>query len=121
MEPSVYQVDLVKAHLITEIAEKTHTKKKRGIRESADYPKAAEAGYAVQRGALRGSHKGQSADIVETHTNDVPIDFNASDEGLYALVQTHICRRQVLRLVYDNKEAEGECTVACLMIQGTNY
>lgn len=116
VEPSVYQADLVKANMAQKAAN-AQGKKSRGIRETPDYPKSSEKGYAEERGVLRGSHEGQATDIVKKHTYEVPIDYDASDEGLYGLVQTVICRRRVLHLVYRNTKAERKWILKIDLIQ----
>ncbi|KJA28704.1 hypothetical protein HYPSUDRAFT_94865, partial [Hypholoma sublateritium FD-334 SS-4] len=89
------------AHITQEkAAEKT--KKNRGIRVNPEYPKSSEDGYAAERGQLRGSET--KADKMITSTYEVPIDFHAIDEGLYAFIQTIICRRRVLQLIYSNDQ-----------------
>ena len=74
-------------------------KKKKGISQSSTYPKASK-GYAIRHGVLRGSFDGLSDEnVLEEH---VPLDKKSLDEGLYTLVQTGLCRRKVLTLIYGN-------------------
>ncbi|KAF8177452.1 P-loop containing nucleoside triphosphate hydrolase protein [Pholiota molesta] len=104
VEPLVYQADLLQAHIIQNEEANKKGKVRRGIRENPNYPKAAEKGYAQTRGVLRGSHGAKFDTLaVDAATYEVPIDRDASDEGLYALVQTTICRRRILRLIYQNE------------------
>jgi hypothetical protein len=101
VEQSVYHADILKAHIDQNQEETKKSKARKGIRENPDYPKATAKGYAEHRGLMRGSHGGTS-DVIQADTYEVPIDENASDEGLYALVQALTCRRRILRLIYQN-------------------
>ena len=94
VEKSVYEADLMRLDesLISE-------KKRKGISQSSTYPKAPK-GYAIRHGVLHGSFDGLSDEnILE---EDVPLDRKSLDEGLYTLVQTGLCRRKVLTLIYGN-------------------
>ena len=74
-------------------------KNKKRINQSSTYPKAPK-GYAIRHGVLRGSFDGLSDDnILEER---VLLDMTSLDEGLYTLVQTVLCRRKVLTLIYGN-------------------
>ena len=105
VEPSIYQADLLQAYMRQNTVEKKG-KPSRGIRENPNYPKSSDPAYAQGRGLLRGSHDAQS-DTFEKKTYDIPIDYDAKDEGLHALVQTTVCRRRILRLIYTNGKEEG--------------
>lgn len=97
VEKTVYDADL--SQLVEEAASSHSKSKSKGVRQSSTYPKAPK-GYAAQHGALRGAHGGQT-DEVELKT-EVPLDRESLDEGLYSLVQTGKCRREVLTAVYHN-------------------
>jgi hypothetical protein len=90
----VYEADLTRLDeaLMSE-------KKRKTISQSSTYPKAPK-GYAIRHGVLRGSFDGLGDEnILEEH---VPLDMKSLDEGLYTLVQTGLCRRKVLTLIYGN-------------------
>ncbi|EAU85201.2 ATP-dependent DNA helicase recQ [Coprinopsis cinerea okayama7 len=61
--------------------------------------------YAAACGAHRGKHSGCSDELPSTRL-EPHIDVEHSNEGLYALIQTTLCRRRVLLTVYDNHTAD---------------
>ena len=93
VEKSVYEADL------TRLDEASSDNKKKRVRQSSTYPKAPQ-GYAIQHGVLRGLFDGLNDEILlKEHA---PLDTKSLDEGLYTLVQTGLCRRKVLTLIYGN-------------------
>ena len=99
VEKSAYEADL--SGLSDETAVSATKSKSKGVRQSSTYPKATKD-YAIMHGVLRGSYGGQSD---KNHLNeDVYLDRNSLDEGLYSLVQTGKCRRAVLQSVYRNEK-----------------
>lgn len=105
VEKSVYEADISQLE-----SEGTKKKKKTGVRRSATYPKANKQ-YAIAHGLLRGAYGGGACDDNILNV-DVQLDHTSPDEGLYTLVQTGGCRRQVLTAVYKNKTA---CTFSVLI------
>lgn len=97
VEKSVYEADL--SQLESFEGTKTKTKSK-GVRQSSTYPKANKQ-YAITRGLLRGAYGGGDCDRIIAN-DEVPLDCDSMDEGLYTLVQTGKCRRKVLTAVYRN-------------------
>jgi superfamily II DNA helicase RecQ len=93
VEKSVYEADL------TRLDEASSGKKKKSVRQSSTYPKAPK-GYALRHGVQRGSFDGLSDENLLKE--DVVLDLNSLDEGLYSLVQTGLCRRKVLAAIYGN-------------------
>ena len=90
-------------------------KNKKRISQSSTYPKAPK-GYAIRHGVLRGSFGGLSDEnILEEH---VPLDMKSLDEGLYTLVQTGLCRRKVLTLIYGNDTPRKSIVIE--MLHGDN-
>lgn len=59
--------------------------------------------YAEQRGLKRGSQGGKHDAILVQDCP--PIDGEATDEGLYSLVQAGTCRRSILSIVFGNAPA----------------
>jgi superfamily II DNA helicase RecQ len=96
-EKSVYEADL--SRLESFEGTKTKTKSK-GVRQSSTYPKATKQ-YAISHGLLRGAYGGGDCDQIIAN-DEVPLDRDSMDEGLYTLVQTGKCRRKVLTAVYKN-------------------
>jgi superfamily II DNA/RNA helicase len=96
VEKSVYEADLSR---LDEIVQSTG--KRKTVRQSSTYPKAPK-NYAIERGVLRGGVNGTSDN--NPSKADIPYDFDSVDEGLYTLVQTGRCRRQVLTAIYSNAQ-----------------
>ena len=72
---------------------KTNTKEEIKARKQA----------AQARGSKRGTQDGKNDNIL---VKQQPIiDAESMDEGLYALVQTGLCRRKILTEIYGNKPA----------------
>ena len=101
VEKAVYEADL--SQLVEEEPARVNSSKSKskGVRQSTTYPKAPK-GYSVQHGVLRGGHNGQSDEI--QLKMGVTLDRASLDEGLYSLVQTGKCRREVLTAVYHNEK-----------------
>ncbi|KAJ7067778.1 P-loop containing nucleoside triphosphate hydrolase protein, partial [Mycena amicta] len=112
VEPSAYEIDLW-----GEDSSEQQAKKKRGKGGKAAAVKSKAStrtsvqkkAYAQARGALRGSTK--KTDTLTTHEQP-PIDLELANEGLIGFVQTTLCRRLVLKEVYNNKQA-SQCTGPC--------
>lgn len=108
VEKTTYEADLFK---ITEarIDEQGKLKKKLTVRQSSSYSKSKDKQYAVNRGVLRGTFGGatDAFPTISSHdsSDDVPLDSGSIDEGLYTLVQTRVCRRQILTKIYKNQIA----------------
>ncbi|KAI0309710.1 P-loop containing nucleoside triphosphate hydrolase protein, partial [Amylostereum chailletii] len=60
-------------------------------------------GYAIQHGQHRRSSDGKHDEVEFTHEPEVPPD--AAKEGLYAYIQTTVCRRQLLSKIYGNERS----------------
>ncbi|KAF9537319.1 hypothetical protein CPC08DRAFT_809291 [Agrocybe pediades] len=106
VEKSAFEVDISKIDEDRESSNRTSTRK--GVRQSLAHPKAPK-GYSIKHGVQRGTHNG----MADEHPSKagVPLDSELPDEGLYTLVQTGKCRREVLTEIYDNKQPSP--TVAC--------
>ncbi|KDQ51993.1 hypothetical protein JAAARDRAFT_62158 [Jaapia argillacea MUCL 33604] len=88
-------------------------KEGRGKKGKAKKPKGKnqkeKKNYAKDHGVKRGSRGGQHDEI---WLKEQPkLDPMATDEGLYVLAQTGVCRRMVLTEIFSNKKAAP--TVAC--------
>lgn len=66
----------------------------RGAKKGAD--------YAVLHGQRRGTRAGVSDEV--SFKDEPLLSDDAPAEGLYVLIQTTICRRQVLRKVFQNDQ-----------------
>jgi hypothetical protein len=101
VEKSAYEAD------ITKVSQPVKTSTKGGkssIRVSKIYLKASKE-YAIKHGVLRGGFGGESDAIAQCdESEDVPLDCECADEGLYTFVQTVHCRRRVLTQIYMNNE-----------------
>jgi hypothetical protein len=99
-EKSIYDADL--SDLAKAANNETSAKgkgKKKGVRQSSEYPKATKE-YAIAHGVRRGGIDEKfDADPMPT---DVPLDRDSIDEGLYSFVQSVSCRRKVLMEIYGN-------------------
>ena len=91
-------------------------KTKKCISQSSTYPKASK-GYAIRHGVLRGSFDGLSDENILKEL--IPLDMKSLDEGLYTLVQTGLCRRKVLTLIYGN-DTPRESIVIMEILQEDN-
>lgn len=101
VEKTAYEADLSK--LQDEMSANVAVKKKaHGVRQSSIYPKASKS-YAAEHGVLRGDSSGKN-DKVE-QCLPVPLDSGSIDEGLYTLVQTGTCRREVLTKIFGNNKS----------------
>jgi superfamily II DNA/RNA helicase len=108
VEKTTYEADLFK--LVEGNAdEQGKLKRKLTVRQSSSYSRSKDKQYAVDRGVLRGTFGGATdAFPVSSSPNsnvDVPLDSGSIDEGLHTLVQTRVCRRQVLTRIYGNQIA----------------
>ncbi|KAF8189324.1 P-loop containing nucleoside triphosphate hydrolase protein [Pholiota molesta] len=114
VEKTTYEADLFKI-AEARIDEQGKLKKKLTVRQSSAYSKSKDRQYAVNRGVLRGAFGGatDALPIISSHDSgdDVPLDSGSIDEGLYTLVQTRLCRRQILTKIYKNQIANP--TVPC--------
>ncbi|KAJ7731866.1 P-loop containing nucleoside triphosphate hydrolase protein [Mycena metata] len=111
VEPSAYTVDL-KAELEKEHAPRGKKKvAPKGEESEAEKRKKAQDKklYAKSRGVDRGAAGGKHDAILVADTP--PLDPEATNEGLYVLIQTGTCRRAILTTIYNNKPAVS--TVAC--------
>jgi superfamily II DNA/RNA helicase len=103
VERAAYEVDL-DALYNAEAVQVGPKKKTKGGKKAAEKTVKAGKAYASAHGVNRGSHHGKSDAILAK--TEALLDPKAPDEGLYVLVQTGVCRRQVLTKIYKN-------TVAC--------
>lgn len=62
------------------------------------------AGYGVARGAKRGSYSGLNDNVtrLDEPTHIAP---DAPGEGLYSYIQTTVCRRKILTMVFGNEHS----------------
>jgi hypothetical protein len=97
VEKSVYEADLSR---LESGFNNTKSKKSKGVRQSSTYPKATKK-YAISRGLLRGAYGGGKCDEI-LRRDEVILDCESADEGLYTLVQTGKCRRNVLTIIFKN-------------------
>ncbi|KAF4613504.1 hypothetical protein D9613_007563 [Agrocybe pediades] len=100
VEKSAFEADISKIN----DGGTTHKSARKGVRQSLAHPKAPK-GYAVKHGVQRGAHDG----LADEHPGSmvaVPLDSQSPDEGLYSLVQTGKCRREVLTEIYSNETPE---------------
>ena len=97
VEKSVYEADL---SCLESAFEGKKSKKGKGVRQSSMYPKATKQ-YAISRGLLRGAYGGGTCDEI-LKRDEIALDRESMDEGLYTLVQTGKCRRKVLTTVFNN-------------------
>jgi hypothetical protein len=88
----------------SELSKKAKSKGAAAVKKSAKDKTA----FAKARGAKRGSHREGSSDAILVKAQP-PLDPDAEDEGLTVLVQTGLCRRKMLTLIFGNKPA-GEQT-----------
>ena len=100
VEKSIYEADLSRLESAFEVGKKS--KKNKGVRQSSTYPKATKQ-YAISRGLLRGAYGGGKCDEI-LKRDEVMLDCESMDEGLYTLVQTGKCRRKVLTTVFGNTD-----------------
>lgn len=104
VEKSIYEADLEK---LKDIPSKSKSKAKASgkvaqtVRKPGVYAKGPKE-YALNHGVKRGSFGGEHDTVSERW--DVPLDVEAPDEGLHSLAQTGTCRRQVLRMVFQNEK-----------------
>lgn len=101
VEKSVYSADLSNVSQPREDRSQDKKKRKRTVRQSAEYLKG-EKGHASAHGVGRGSYGGKSDTV---HQQDVLIDFDAIDKGLYSLAQTSSCQQAFLTKIYQNQDA----------------
>ncbi|KAE9385324.1 P-loop containing nucleoside triphosphate hydrolase protein [Gymnopus androsaceus JB14] len=112
VEKSAYAEDLnALKDLVEEPAKKSGKKKKPGGAAQKKVSAKEKKKYAEIHGVNRGSHGGKK-DHIYLKVEPV-IDENLSNEGLFVLVQTGICRRQVLTKIFQNKAPELAEGVAC--------
>ncbi|KAF4610293.1 hypothetical protein D9613_010675 [Agrocybe pediades] len=102
VEKSVFDVNITQVDR-EEGDKNTPATKRKGVRQSLAHSKAPK-GYAVRHGVQRGAHHGLSDDNLLNAA--VPLDSKSPDEGLYSLVQTGKCRREVLGEIYDNEHPD---------------
>ena len=95
VEKSVYDFDISGANG----QQKKGKGKQKGVRQTLDYPKGKK-GHAFNHGVLRGGYTREFDHVLAKE--DVPVDYEAPDEGLYALAQTGKCRRLLLTGIYKN-------------------
>jgi hypothetical protein len=97
VEPGAYEDDLfTPKEAVVDMPKKKGRRRKRG----AGMTKAQRRAYAISRGQKRG-HRGSKSDAVPSRSQP-QLDLDASDEGLAVFVQTGLCRRKVLALIYAN-------------------
>ena len=100
VEKSIYEADLSRLESAFEVGKKP--KKNKGVRQSSTYPKATKQ-YAISHGLLRGAYGGGKCDEI-LKRDEVMLDCESMDEGLYTLVQTGKCQRKVLTTVFGNTD-----------------
>ena len=105
VEKSVYEADLSR---LESAFEGKKLKKSKGVWQSSTYPKATKQ-YAISHGLLRGAYGGGTCDEI-LRRDEVALDRESMDEGLYTLVQTGKCRRKVLTTVFNNADPCKRCT-----------
>ncbi|KAE9401327.1 P-loop containing nucleoside triphosphate hydrolase protein [Gymnopus androsaceus JB14] len=113
VEKSAYAEELgALQELLEDTAIKSGKKKKPGGAAAQKKTSAKDKRqYAEIHGVNRGSYGGKKDHVYLK--SEPPIDETASNEGLFVLVQTGICRRQVLTKIFKNKEPELAEGVAC--------
>ncbi|KAE9387374.1 P-loop containing nucleoside triphosphate hydrolase protein [Gymnopus androsaceus JB14] len=113
VEKSAYAEELgALQELLEDTAKKSGKKKKPGGAAAQKKTSAKDKRqYAEIHGVNRGSYRGKKDHVYLK--SEPPIDETALNEGLFVLVQTGICRRQVLTKIFKNKEPELAEGVAC--------
>ncbi|KAJ3574267.1 hypothetical protein NP233_g1884 [Leucocoprinus birnbaumii] len=103
-------LDGLGSELVNERGKSVTKPVKKSVRQSSTYPKASDE-YAITHGIRRGTHDGRYDD--DKLAEEVAIDFNAIDEGLYSLIQATTCRREIARQIFGNKVPEIPPSAPC--------
>ncbi|THU88253.1 hypothetical protein K435DRAFT_866442 [Dendrothele bispora CBS 962.96] len=108
VEKTAYSVDLEK-----EVNDRQGAKAKKQVTSSKEQAavRKVKDQYAKSCGVLRGTYTGKSDTNVERRERK--LDGELEHEGLYTLVQTGICRRRVLAMVFDQDADNLGPTVPC--------
>ncbi len=102
VEKSAYAEDLnALQELVEDVAKKAAKKKKPGGSKKKGTAKEKRV-HAEARGLRRG-WSGAEYDAVLAKTEPQRVE-NADNEGLFVLVQTGVCRRQVLTKIFKNEK-----------------
>ncbi|KAF5330105.1 hypothetical protein D9758_018274 [Tetrapyrgos nigripes] len=94
-----------------DVAKRTKAKKEITSAKTQAAARKAKDQYAQSCGVLRGACGGSSDAVVERRERK--LDVESENEGLYTLVQTGICRRQVLARIFDQDLDQLSPTVPC--------